>query len=78
MPASIKNHFRLEKFELQPDRPEFLAAEEILIGIGQPVGRRHALRRPGLALGPEPVLAAVGKRIPDLICALGVHFKFPV
>jgi hypothetical protein len=44
------HQLRLEQFQLQPHRAQFLARQEIGVGEGQPVGRRAGLRRVGMRL----------------------------
>jgi hypothetical protein len=64
-----QHHFRLHQFQLQTDRPQLLAAEEILVGIGKAVGRRHRLRRLRHGLGALLVGLARLQRVPDAILA---------
>ncbi|MNI22224.1 hypothetical protein D3C73_757760 [compost metagenome] len=66
-PLFGKDHLSLQKLQLQTKRPQLLAAEEILIGKGQAIGRRLRLRCLGLGSGSVLVGRAVLQRFPHLI-----------
>src|SRR5690606_39113263 len=56
-----QRHLAFEELELEPDRTQFLAGEEIGIVEGEPVGRRACLRGVGNALPGLDVAFRVGE-----------------
>ena len=70
----LQAEFRLEQFELQADRAEFLAQEKFLVGEGEPVGRGACLC--GFRGRPRPFRILAGARQDEMLAVFVFHVVY--